>query len=129
MGSKRSPVSGLCYTDVHITEGRLPTGAFPRTKGHEPASEIAEVGEGVTSRKIGDRVGVRWTQVSCGRCEWCQRGKPMFCVQQIATEINTPGSHADYMLLFLMRRLFFQMEYHMSRQLLYFALVTPFGVV
>ena len=22
--------SGLCYTDVHITEGHLPTGAFPR---------------------------------------------------------------------------------------------------
>src|SRR5215469_8192273 len=23
--------SGLCYTDVHITEGLLPTAAFPRT--------------------------------------------------------------------------------------------------
>ena len=43
--------SGLCYTDVHITEGHLPTGAFPRTIGHEPAGEIVEVGEGVTSRK------------------------------------------------------------------------------
>jgi dehydrogenase len=72
-------VSGLCYTDVHITEGHLPTGAFPRTIGHEPAGEIVEVGSGVTSRKIGDRVGVPWVQDSCGRCEWCQRGKPMFC--------------------------------------------------
>jgi len=34
--------SGLCYTDVHITEG-----LFPRTKGHEPVSEIVEVGDGV----------------------------------------------------------------------------------
>ena len=49
--------SGLCYTDVHITEGHVPTGGFPRTIGHEPAGEIVEVGEGVTSRKIGDRVG------------------------------------------------------------------------
>ncbi|MGB7632660.1 MAG: alcohol dehydrogenase catalytic domain-containing protein [Nitrososphaeraceae archaeon] len=47
--------SGLCYTDVHITEGLVPTGAFPRTIGHEPAGDIVEVGEGVTSRKIGDR--------------------------------------------------------------------------
>ena len=50
--------SGLCYTDVHITEGHVPSSAFPRTIGHEPAGEIVELGSGVTSRKIGDRVGV-----------------------------------------------------------------------
>ncbi len=92
--------SGLCYTDVHITEGHLPTSAFPRTIGHEPAGEIVEVGSGVTSRKIGDRVGVPWVQASCGRCEWCQRGKPMFCAQQIGTGVNTPGSHAEYMVAY-----------------------------
>ncbi|MFY9798000.1 MAG: alcohol dehydrogenase catalytic domain-containing protein, partial [Candidatus Nitrosopolaris sp.] len=62
--------SGLCYTDIHITEGHLPTSAFPRTIDHEPAGEIIELGTGVTSRKIGDRVGVPWVQASCGRCEW-----------------------------------------------------------
>jgi alcohol dehydrogenase len=92
--------SGLCYTDVHITEGHLATSAFPRTIGHEPAGEIVEVGSGVTSRKIGDRVGVPWVQASCGRCEWCQRGKPMFCAQQIGTGVNTPGSHAEYMVAY-----------------------------
>jgi len=92
--------SGLCYSDVHITEGHLPTSAFPRTIGHEPAGEIVEVGSGVTSRKIGDRVGVPWVQASCGRCEWCQRGKPMFCAQQIGTGVNTPGSHAEYMVAY-----------------------------
>jgi alcohol dehydrogenase len=92
--------SGLCYTDIHITEGHLPTSAFPRTIGHEPAGEIIELGTGVTSRKIGDRVGVPWVQASCGRCEWYQRGKPMFCAQQTATGINTPGSHAEYMVAY-----------------------------
>jgi alcohol dehydrogenase len=92
--------SGLCYADVHITEGRWPTGAFPRTLGHEPAGEIVEVGAGVTSRKVGDRVGVAWVQGSCGRCEWCQRGKPIFCMQQIGTGINAPGSHAEYMVAY-----------------------------
>jgi alcohol dehydrogenase len=92
--------SGLCYTDVHITEGHLPTGAFPRTIGHEPAGEIVEVGEGVTSRKIGDRVGVPWFQASCGRCEWCLRGKPMFCARQIGTSIGIQGSHAEYMVAY-----------------------------
>ena len=30
---------------------------FPTIVGHEPAGEIVELGDGVTSRKIGDRVG------------------------------------------------------------------------
>ncbi len=51
--------SGLCYTDVHITEGLLPFPIeFPRTVGHEPVGEIVKVGAEVDSRKIGDRVGV-----------------------------------------------------------------------
>ena len=93
--------SGLCYTDVHITEGKLPIPIeFPRTLGHEPVGEIVVVGEGVISRKVGDRVGVPWFQASCGRCEWCLRGKPMFCAQQIGTGIGIQGSHAEYMVAY-----------------------------
>ena len=93
--------SGLCYTDVHITEGRLPIPIeFPRTLGHEPAGEIVAVEEGVISRKVGDKVGVPWFQASCGRCEWCLRGKPMFCAQQIGTGIGIQGSHAEYMVAY-----------------------------
>src|SRR5215472_13708611 len=93
--------SGLCYTDVHITEGRIPIPIeFPRTLGHEPVGEIVAVGQGVTSRKLGDRVGVPWFQASCGRCEWCLRGKPTFCAQQIGTSIGIQGSHAEYMVAY-----------------------------
>ena len=49
--------SGLCYTDVHITHGMIPT-QFPRVLGHEPVGQIVEIGPGVTARKVGDRVGV-----------------------------------------------------------------------
>ncbi len=95
----RVRASGLCYTDVHITNGHLPT-EFPRTLGHEPTGEIVEIGQGVTRRKIGDRVGVPWVQTSCGRCEWCMRGKPMFCAEHLGTGIQTQGSHAEYMLAY-----------------------------
>jgi D-arabinose 1-dehydrogenase-like Zn-dependent alcohol dehydrogenase len=88
--------SGLCYTDVHITEGHIPTD-FPRTFGHEPVGEVVEVGSCVRTRKVGDRVGVPWVQTSCGRCEWCLRGKWMFCERHIGTGINSEGSHAEYM--------------------------------
>jgi D-arabinose 1-dehydrogenase-like Zn-dependent alcohol dehydrogenase len=93
----RIQAGGLCYTDVHIAEGHLPT-QFPRTLGHEPVGDIVGLGAGVTKRKKGDRVGVPWVQDSCGRCEWCLRSKPMFCANQKGTGIQTQGSHAEFML-------------------------------
>jgi alcohol dehydrogenase len=91
--------SGLCYTDVHITRGVIPT-QFPRVLGHEPVGEIVEIGAGVTSRKIGDRVGVGWHQKGCGRCEWCLRGKKELCPNAITTGIVLQCSHAEYMLAY-----------------------------
>jgi dehydrogenase len=88
--------SGLCFTDVHQTRGEIP-GAFPRTLGHEPAGEIVSVGTGVRTRRVGDRVGVPWVQATCGRCEWCLRGKSLFCSEQIGTSMQMPGGHAQYM--------------------------------
>ena len=60
--------SGLCYTNVHLTRGLFAL-QFPRVLSHEPVGEIVEVGPGVTSRKLGDRVGVGWVQKGCGRCD------------------------------------------------------------
>ena len=91
--------SGICYTDVHATKGVLGV-KFPYTIGHEPAGEIVELGEGVINRKVGDRVGVPWLQSTCGRCEWCQRGKLFFCPNQIGTGINIAGGHAEYMVAY-----------------------------
>jgi D-arabinose 1-dehydrogenase-like Zn-dependent alcohol dehydrogenase len=91
--------SGLCYTDVHITHGVIPT-QFPRVLGHEPAGEIVEIGPGVTSRVVGDRVGVGWHQKGCRRCEWCLRGRKELCPNAITTGIGLQGSHAEYMLAY-----------------------------
>ena len=91
--------SGLCYTDVHITHGVIPT-QFPRVLGHEPVGEIVEIGAGVTSRRVGDRVGVGWHQKGCGRCEWCLRGKKELCPNSINTGIGLQGSHAEFMLAY-----------------------------
>ena len=91
--------SGLCYTDVHITHGAVPT-QFPRTLGHEPVGEIVELGPGVTTREI----RTVWVCLGCRPLrpmrKWCQRGKPMFCAQQIGTGIQTQGSHAEYMVAY-----------------------------
>jgi alcohol dehydrogenase len=89
--------SGVCYTDVHETLGHLP-GPFPRILGHEPVGEIVELGPGVSTRKVGDRVGVAWSQGGCGRCEQCQRGEQHFCsVAPQVTGIQLQGGHAEFM--------------------------------
>ncbi len=90
--------SGICYTDVHETLGHIP-GPFPRILGHEPVGEIVAAGPGVVTRKVGDRVGTAWIQSSCGRCEWCQRGRRMFCPYLKVTGLNVEGGHAEYMLI------------------------------
>src|SRR6516164_9580861 len=88
--------SGICYTDVHQTLGNLP-GSFPRILGHEPVGEIVAVAPDVTTRKVGDRVGSAWIQSTCGRCEWCQRGRRMFCPYMKGTGGEAQGGHAEYM--------------------------------
>ena len=90
--------SGICYTDVHQTLGHLP-GQFPRILGHEPVGEIVAVAPDVATRKAGDRVGTAWIQSTCGRCEWCHRGRRMFCPFLKSTGVDVQGGHAEYMLM------------------------------
>lgn len=88
--------SGICYTDVHQTLGHLP-GHFPRILGHEAVGEIVALAPDVTTRRVGDRVGSAWIQSTCGCCEWCQRGRRMFCPYMKGTGAEVQGGHAEYM--------------------------------
>ena|SRR2546422_112576 len=74
--SSRSTLAEFCYTDVHITEGALPT-SFPRTLGHEPVGEIVEIwagGDFPPGRRPG---GCALDSVFSWALEYCLRGKPM----------------------------------------------------
>lgn len=85
----RVRASGICRNDLGQAEG---------TPGHEIAGEIVEIGPGVVSREAGDRVGVMLWQRSCGRCEWCERQRPLDCPDLIGTSIHRPGGHAEYLI-------------------------------
>lgn len=51
---------GVCGTDVHIYHGVMDQRVGPpQTVGHEASAVVAEIGEGVTNVKVGDRVAVR----------------------------------------------------------------------
>ena len=51
---------GICGTDMHIFHGAMDQRvSMPQIIGHEVSAAIAEVGEGVTGVRVGDRVAVR----------------------------------------------------------------------
>ena len=66
--------SGLCLTDVHISEGKIPTVRPPLIPGHETAGVIAKKGAKVDKFDVGDRVAVL-VDVSCRECNFCLRGE------------------------------------------------------
>ncbi|HST48819.1 alcohol dehydrogenase catalytic domain-containing protein [Jatrophihabitans sp.] len=102
----RVRASGLCHNDVLCGDGafggRLPMN--PPIFGHEAAGEVVEVGAGVTTRKVGDRVGTTWVQALCGRCDYCRRTNPPLtgmagtgCRGPAALSgLTVQGGHAEY---------------------------------
>jgi D-arabinose 1-dehydrogenase-like Zn-dependent alcohol dehydrogenase len=88
--------SGICGTDVHVHQGAFPV-SFPIVAGHEPVGRIVQLGPGVVDLKVGDRVGVSWSQKGCGRCMLCQERHSRYC-HEAQTWMNLGGGNAELML-------------------------------
>jgi D-arabinose 1-dehydrogenase-like Zn-dependent alcohol dehydrogenase len=88
----------MCWSDVLAHRGQWPV-QLPIVTGHEPAGEIFEVGAGVTSLNVGDRVGVSWNQKGCGTCVWCQRRRPTYC-PEYQSWMNLGGGNSELMLAY-----------------------------
>ena len=70
--------TGVCHTDAYTLSGADPEGLFPAILCHEGAGIVAEVGPGVTSVKVGDRVIPLYTP-ECRNCEYCLSRKTNLC--------------------------------------------------
>jgi L-iditol 2-dehydrogenase len=75
--------AGICGSDIHIyhSDIAIPVRA-PVTIGHEFAGVVAEVGEGVTAFKPGDRVVSETAYHYCGKCDFCREGWYNLCVER-----------------------------------------------
>ncbi|WP_229333662.1 S-(hydroxymethyl)glutathione dehydrogenase/class III alcohol dehydrogenase [Glaciecola sp. MH2013] len=74
----RVVASGVCHTDAFTLSGEDPEGIFPAILGHEGGGIVEQVGEGVTSVKVGDHVIPLYTP-ECGECKFCLSGKTNLC--------------------------------------------------
>ena len=81
----------ICHSDLHTIAGRQAPGMVPITLGHEASGIVAAKGKGVTNVEVGDRVGVDYVQ-SCGRCQYCLRGKDNLCDNFAVMAFNLEGS-------------------------------------
>ncbi len=70
--------TGVCHTDAFTLSGDDPEGIFPAILGHEGGGIVEQIGEGVTSVKVGDHVIPLYTP-ECGECKFCKSGKTNLC--------------------------------------------------
>ena len=69
----------ICGTDLHILKGDVPAVTDGRILGHEAVGTVEEVGTGVKTVKVGDRVLVSCI-TSCGACRFCREGRYGQCL-------------------------------------------------
>jgi len=86
---------GLCLTDTHICEGRIPTVKLPLIPGHEFAGIVTKKGSEVTDIEIGDRVTV-CMDVTCGRCDFCLHGETNRCIDLIRIGFERNGGMGEF---------------------------------
>ncbi|GAE51709.1 S-(hydroxymethyl)glutathione dehydrogenase/class III alcohol dehydrogenase [Xanthomonas arboricola] len=77
--------TGVCHTDAFTLSGDDPEGIFPSVLGHEGGGIVEQVGEGVTSVKVGDHVIPLYT-AECRKCKFCLSGKTNLCQAVRATQ-------------------------------------------
>src|ERR1700686_1872665 len=91
----RLAACGVCHSDLSATNGTIAY-PLPLVLGHEGAGIVTAVGEGVSRYAIGDHVVSSFVSI-CGRCHYCQTGRPHLCVQSLQALYTLPdGSVRTY---------------------------------
>lgn len=91
----RVEVCGVCHSDVLAVEGMRPDPSRPVVPGHEVVGVIDAVGPGVTTWRVGERVGVGFLNGHCGVCDFCRRGDFVNCADQPQTGSDVDGGYAE----------------------------------
>lgn len=92
----RVKACGICGSDVHGYQGLTGRRLEPMIMGHEFAGEVAELGEGVTDRAVGERAAV-YPVDFCGHCDMCRQGNFHLCLNKRAFGVlDVDGAFAQY---------------------------------
>ncbi len=89
--------AGVCGSDIHTYEGNYKV-KTPVTLGHEFAGEVVQVGDNVTSIKVGDRVTSETTFYICGECEYCKTEDYNLCDHRAGIGTQQNGGFTKYLI-------------------------------
>jgi alcohol dehydrogenase, propanol-preferring len=87
---------GICRTDLHVVDGELPPHRLPLIPGHQVVGEVVAAGAAVDDFATGQRVGVPWLGWTCGRCDYCRKGRENLCDAARYTGYDLDGGYAEY---------------------------------
>ncbi|WP_297450055.1 alcohol dehydrogenase [uncultured Alistipes sp.] len=94
----RLTLGSICTSDLHILHGSVPRAVKGVTVGHEMVGVVEQVGEAVSSVKVGDRVTVN-VETFCGECFFCRKGYVNNCTDPDggwALGCRIDGGQAEY---------------------------------
>jgi S-(hydroxymethyl)glutathione dehydrogenase/alcohol dehydrogenase len=77
--------SGICHSDLHVSEHDTGHCSTPLLPGHEIAGIIVAAGDAVAGLAVGDHV-VAYEVAHCGHCLDCISGRPYMCANTHETE-------------------------------------------
>ncbi|MGY5339553.1 zinc-dependent alcohol dehydrogenase family protein [Levilactobacillus spicheri] len=87
---------GVCYTDLHVSEGDLPVHHAHVTPGHEIVGEVVANGARTSRFQLGERIGIPWLRWTCGVCRYCRSGRENLCPHSLYTGWDHDGGYAEY---------------------------------
>jgi threonine dehydrogenase-like Zn-dependent dehydrogenase len=79
-----------CDLDQAIIHSSIPGAEQPFAIGHEGVGEVVEVGAGVSTTLPGDLVVIPY-HLSCGVCDRCRSGMPLYCRATAADALAVYG--------------------------------------
>jgi propanol-preferring alcohol dehydrogenase len=92
----RVEACGVCRTDLHIVDGELPNIRLPVVPGHEIVGIVDRVGPGVSTSRVGERVGIPWLGHTCGVCSYCTTDRENLCDRPVFTGHGRDGGFATH---------------------------------
>ena len=75
----RVDTSTICGSDLHILKGDVPETPPGTVLGHEAVGTVQEIGAGVSTVAVGDRVLLSCIS-ACGRCRYCKEARYGQCL-------------------------------------------------
>lgn len=88
--------AGLCHSDLHVLDGLDVGDNF--VMGHEIFGEVVQIGEAVSSVKVGDRVAA-FGPNGCGECSFCRQGLDNDCQESKWFGLGGDGGYQQYLLV------------------------------